>query len=79
MPEWISVKDRLPEEDEIVLLYRKTSKKVAIGFRVRIADFNFWECIQPNTNEYTMGWCGAGIVSHWMPLPEPPKEVNDGD
>lgn len=63
--EWISVKDRLPEEGQWVLVYYG----------------NFYGCIM-NVFEYTDGiWRDAyrnseepGFITHWMPLPEPPKD-----
>lgn len=59
--EWISVKDRLPEEGQEVICF----------------------CAGNLTNVYT--WTGEGwedsygyyedddIISHWMPMPEPPE------
>lgn len=65
--EWISVKDRLPSIDENVLVYDNCFKDVSIGY---ISDFL----------NYRKTWitdCGESVsdtVTHWMPLPEPPKE-----
>lgn len=59
--EWISVNDKLPEEDQLVL--------VANGkyFNLRhFCDDTWFNCLSGEgfeLNEYT----------HWMPLPEPPK------
>lgn len=60
MSEWISVKDRLPEDDDIVLTYHPLAKDTDI----EITTLKGWS-INPT------------IISHWMPLPEPP-EVEDG-
>jgi hypothetical protein len=62
MPEWISVKDRLPEANSHVLVYPARGKEYQVWF---FAANGAWydEC----------GWCARGIT-HWMPLPEPPKE-----
>ena len=66
--EWISVKDRLPENSNVVL--------VTAFWRRRWDVFVGWHL--PWCNE----WCiraGVGAqdhvrVTHWMPLPEPAKE-----
>ena len=55
--EWISVKDRLPETNDLVLTY---SEEIS-GHRYRL--------IVPNINISTF----PQSVTHWMPLPEPPK------
>lgn len=77
MPEWISVKERLPEERQFVLLCSKYERIVALGYRQRVRYIDFWECLNPTLGEYEVPWVGAGIVEFWMPLPEPPKEVNE--
>ena len=57
-PRWISVEDRLPEDDVDVLTRRATGMNVEThcGFR--------WDY-----DEYNGKW----RVTHWMPLPEPPE------
>lgn len=61
--EWISVDDRLPEEDTRVLVYlniQKTDANIYTFFDTdRILDGKW------------VRW--RGYISHWMPLPEPPK------
>lgn len=58
--EWISVKDRLPEEKVKVL--------VVLGSNIRGKRICIDQRISGN-------WRGLGcLVTHWMPLPEPPKE-----
>ena len=62
---WFSVKERLPEPGERVLYcYRGF---VGEGYVTRSGE---WERAGIWTRYYP---------SHWMPLPEPPEEVNDGD
>lgn len=85
MSEWISVKDRLPELpnangtffSEYVLVFADCNGSVgcAIGFYAHNAPFQA---------DYWVGWMGLTplwkcTVTHWMPLPEPPKEVEDGN
>lgn len=66
---WIPVSERLPEHGEIILC-RLTFNEL------RILQ---WD----NVSKWWLGY-GAGNdwrqkdVTHWMPLPEPPKEENDG-
>lgn len=64
MSEWISVKDRLPENGKIVLAY---SKEKGVTFTHRLW---FHQTDRPFVIEYE----GMVKVTHWMPLPEPPKE-----
>lgn len=68
---WISVKDRLPESNEAVLIavYDNGGKYEyqAIAVRYPCGD---WD----STDEYFNQ--GDGEVKYWMPLPEPPEEVS---
>ena len=57
--EWISVKDRLPEKDEIVIIC--TDKNFIYAGEL-IGDTWFLD------ND---SW--TATVTHWMPLPQPPK------
>ena len=72
VPKWISVEERLPNDDSVVI--------VAIHDVSGDTPFDF----------ASFGWCLNGVgddywwivdndicpyVTHWMPLPEPPKEV----
>lgn len=66
-PEWISVKDSLPERDRKVLVIDGHN-----GIRI----LAFW---RKNGNEWewiteTYGISRKNDVKMWMPLPEPPKE-----
>lgn len=76
---WISVKDRLPEEKTYVLVYVKYLASVDFKCNVRHgwlkhpagvkSEYNF---IVPHQegSEFKYAW----EVTHWMPLPPPPKE-----
>lgn len=66
MVDWISVEDRLPEYNEDVLVY-----------------FSGGGIAPPRVDKtcrlYNMGFLLEGVygkVTHWMPLPDPPKGVN---
>ena len=79
--EWISVKDRLPED-----VYGKNRKKIIVLVRTksgnvsqcaRCADY---ECIADEKltkvewiRNGRFYWNKYKKVTHWMPLPEPPK------
>ena len=62
--EWISVKDRLPEDDSDVLAYSRNGEEGRI-YPANYAKGVWFDCIftTPATDTTT----------HWMPLPQPPK------
>lgn len=64
--EWISVEERLPEDYERVLVY---------------LDENIGVVLHTDTDRITQNkkWVRwPGNVTHWMPLPMPPKEGAEG-
>lgn len=84
-PGWISVKDRLPELGEQVLL-------IAYGWSDTTVYIGRVEHMNPETSWLTgitskeSEWCIQGwsylkepLVTHWMPLPNPPKEADHED
>ena len=56
---WISVKDRLPEDDQTVLVFLNDN-----------CDLMFYEDGLWRGKEY-IDW----KPTHWMPLPEPPSKL----
>lgn len=77
---WISVKDRMPEHGEQVLL-------IAYGWSDTTVYLGKLEHMTPETSWLTRitskesEWCIQGwsylrepCVTHWMPMPEPPEE-----
>lgn len=67
MPGWVSVKDRLPEkslhEDGNLINYMCYMPEYGVDIANYVPPAGVWVCM--------------GIpakVTHWMPLPEPPKE-----
>lgn len=72
--QWISVKDKLPEE------WIDDDDNTYINYLIYMPYFKAAGIGVYNADEES--WLFRGIevkVSHWMPLPEPPKEANDGD
>lgn len=65
MCEWVSVKDRLPGVGFIVLAYDAPTNSISLAFREKGYE-NFVDC----DSGYYMN-----TVTHWMPLPKPPKET----
>lgn len=59
--EWISMKDRLPEEYTRVLTYSHADG-VMIGSMDCDGEFHYPYCLLPDE------------PTHWIPLPDPPKE-----
>ena len=57
---WISVEDRLPDEDDKCLVWNGHHIFVAIYWGDGVWKFDSYAC----------------EITHWMPLPEPPKEDN---
>ena len=66
VPKWIPVTERLPEEGKFVLVYgdlypnKHDGGVIAVSKRM---DWNYWQGFGRERN-----------ITHWMPLPEPPKE-----
>ena len=58
---WISVKDRLPEDDKEVLAYDSEHKEIVIAF------------YDSEYEEWTYDDWYDGEITHWQPLPELPE------
>lgn len=64
---WISVKDRLPDDKERYLICTEDGR----------IDIAYYQPIGDTFSEYEPFWQGScrftASVTHWQPLPEPPK------
>lgn len=78
-PQWISVDDRMPPDDQMVIGYTPVDGYMFIGFhkihKYSLKDasysYSYWYIITSMRSTKHM----HKKVTHWMPLPEPPKEV----
>lgn len=81
--EWISVKDRLPEFEQKVLLFdhwhthwmplpeKQERKDIRVGYLSEVTTRNSQQGIVKDCE-----WKGTEFafnITHWMPLPEPPQ------
>ena len=81
--QWIPVTERLPEDvygkdrEKIVVLVRTKSGKISQC--ARMADYNCTtDATLSQVKWHKNGqfyWSKGKTVTHWMPLPEPPKET----
>lgn len=65
---WIPVTERLPEQFSSVIVFRKTKTYSMLHYSSALG-FHF----------YDSEWGDVTVdnVTHWMPLPEPPKEKDN--
>ena len=68
---WIPVTERLPEGDKVVLCY-KANRGIRFG---KLLDATYADGVQAFMDRDRAFAFG---VTHWMPLPEPPKEEDNG-
>lgn len=70
--EWISVKDKMPDENKTVLIIRQMRNgEYFLPDIACVLDGKFapHEPL-PEDTEFNGNW-----ITHWMPLPKPPKTV----
>ena len=68
-PRWIPVTERLPEDGSDVLAYLDS----------RITAANYYKETWQDCVMGRLYLTEEGLVTHWMPLPEPPKEEANHD
>lgn len=66
-PRWISITERLPDDGMWVLCYCRTNQ------------YDICHLQKQRKTWFDRSWSGYGFyyVTHWMPLPDQPKEEND--
>ena len=71
MSDWIKCSERMPPIGKDVLVYVRTWYSHNVQFAYRYSE-SIWSIPQH---------CGVNndSVSHWMPLPDPPKEVDEDE
>ena len=63
---WVSVKERLPEKDGMYIVHTKNlTGHSPLGLNVFVAEYILSDFV-------FYGW-EDNRITHWMPLPEPPK------
>ncbi|AGQ07151.1 DUF551 domain-containing protein [Acinetobacter baumannii] len=70
--EWISVEDKWPAYGQLILVVISGQTQTRVFFRDG-SDFSGKDWIEPVNDDdchHTTCW---EKVTHWMPLPEPPK------
>ena len=69
--EWISVKDRLPDQsgEVLVIVSGNPQKNITLNFAYELAEYDPYDGW---IMEMWPEWEDA-VVTHWMPLPLPPK------
>ena len=85
MMNWISVKDRLPEGDGVIYCgsLEESAEVIIYGHGCGYSGCGVGSYIRDRITPEDSGWNGVmqgdfdadrWIITHWMPLPEPPKE-----
>ena len=78
--QWISVDDRLPENDDALLFVDADGDVLYGNFvfeKVNFYEENYEKTFWMNNGDYDGGSCPIKNVTHWMPLPQPPKAMSE--
>lgn len=71
--EWISVKDRLPEDGVEVLACKGALVALDGGFASR---YVAWLDYDTNPPQWIISGEPTDEITHWQPLPAPPEDSN---
>lgn len=72
--QWISVKDRMPEDGVFVLIVNDDSKMMIAKYESEVVR---WEYKYTNYDWDVWDDKEQGPVCYWMPLPEPPEQEEE--
>ncbi len=82
--EWISVKDELPEDEQVIDVWMPEIKKknkrlenIIFYKRYSLLDYRKNFFFQWNFNNETTIFLEENRITHWMPLPKPPNQSTD--
>ena len=70
--DWISVDERLPPDNMMVLAYCRIRKTTGYAF---VSNQQAWSFYHFTKNSENQAWAMANDISKWMPIPQPPSEV----
>ena len=83
MSEWISVKDRMPEEDQYVIginIYSVWSGCEISDYDMAVFEYYHGDFFLRARGLEASNYDGGAVITcefkptHWMPLPHPPKD-----
>ncbi len=70
-PRWINVEERLPENEQMVIGYTPCDGYMFVGYYREEQNWKQWYIVTAmRSTKYV-----TKKVTHWMHLPEPPKEA----
>ena len=72
--EWVGVDERLPPDNMMVLAYCHIRKATGYAF---VSNQQAWSFYHFTKNSENQAWAMANDISKWMPIPQPPSEVQD--
>ena len=70
--DWISVDERLPPDNMMVLVYCQKRETIGYGF---VSHQQAWSFYHFTKNSENQALAMVNDISKWMPIPQPPSEV----
>jgi hypothetical protein len=74
MSEWRDI-ETAPKDGAAVLLFGKPEENGGVTWSARVVLSGYWDRMDEAWCSTTADWTGpfVDLVTHWMPLPEPPE------